>query len=69
MKEFFYFDNAATTLPKPEPVYHFMDQFFRTHGVNPGRSGYELAIEAEAMIVQTRRMLVSFSAMAEIHRE
>ena len=60
MKELFYFDNAATTLPKPEPVYQFMDQFFRTHGVNPGRSGYELAIEAEAMIVQTRRMLGEF---------
>ena len=60
MKEHFYFDNAATTLPKPEPVYQFMDQFFRTHGVNPGRSGHELAIEAETMIVQTRRMLGEF---------
>ena len=60
MKEHFYFDNAATTLPKPEPVYQFMDRFFRTHGVNPGRSGYELAIEAETMIVQTRFMLGKF---------
>ena len=60
MKEHFYFDNAATTLPKPEPVYQFMDQFFRTHGVNPGRSGHELAVEAETMIVQTRFMLGKF---------
>jgi cysteine desulfurase family protein len=60
MKERYYFDNAATTLPKPEPVYQFMDQFFRSHGVNPGRSGHELAIEAETMIVQTRRMLGEF---------
>ena len=60
MKEHFYFDNAATTLPKPEPVYQFMDQFFRSHGVNAGRSGHELAIEAEAMIVQTRCMLGDF---------
>ena len=36
MKDHYYFDNAATTLPKPEPVYQFMDQFFRSHGVNPG---------------------------------
>jgi len=30
-----YFDNAATVWPKPEGVYKFMDEFFRTHGVNP----------------------------------
>jgi selenocysteine lyase/cysteine desulfurase len=60
MKENYYFDNAATTLPKPESVYRFMDQFFRTHGVNPGRSGHELAVEAETMIVQTRSMLGQF---------
>ena len=60
MKEHYYFDNAATTFPKPEPVYQFMDQFFRTHGVNPGRSGHQLAVEAEAMIVQTRSMLGEF---------
>ena len=60
MKDNYYFDNAATTFPKPEPVYQFMDQFFRTHGVNPGRSGYELAIETESMIIQTRQMLGKF---------
>jgi len=60
MKDNYYFDNAATTLPKPEPVYQFMDKFFRSHGVNPGRSGHELAIEAETMIIQTRRMLGEF---------
>ena len=60
MKENYYFDNAATTLPKPEAVYRFMDSFFRSHGVNPGRSGHELAIEAETMIIETRRMLGEF---------
>ncbi len=60
MKDNYYFDNAATTLPKPEPVYQFMDSFFRSHGVNPGRSGHELAIEAETMIIETRRMLGEF---------
>lgn len=57
MKENAYFDNAATTWPKPEAVYAFMDSFFRSHGVNPGRSGSQLAAEAEAMIVETRTML------------
>lgn len=60
MRDHYYFDNAATTWPKPEPVYTFMDRFFRSHGVNPGRSGHELALEAEQMIVATRRMLAQF---------
>ena len=60
MKENYYLDNAATTWPKPEPVYQFMDSFFRSHGVNPGRAGHQLAVEAEQMIVQTRRMMAEF---------
>jgi cysteine desulfurase family protein len=60
MKDNYYLDNAATTWPKPEAVYRFMDAFFRSHGVNPGRAGHALAVEAEAMIVQTRRLLAEF---------
>jgi len=60
MKEHAYFDNAATTWPKPEPVYAFMDSFFRSHGVNPGRSGSLLALETEQMITATRSMLAQF---------
>ncbi|MFK7859013.1 MAG: aminotransferase class V-fold PLP-dependent enzyme [Granulosicoccus sp.] len=60
MKDTAYFDNAATTWPKPESVYQFMDSFFRSHGVNPGRSGSLLAVEAEQMITQTRSMLAQF---------
>ena len=60
MKDNVYFDNAATTWPKPEAVYRFMDSFFRSHGVNPGRSGSLLAVEAEQMITQTRSMLARF---------
>jgi len=64
MKENAYFDNAATSWPKPEPVYRFMDSFFRSHGVNPGRSGSLLAVEAEQMITSTRRMLAGFFGFA-----
>ena len=60
MKEHYYLDNASTTWPKPEPVYRFMDAFFRSHGVNPGRAGHSLAIEAEQMIFETRRLLAQF---------
>lgn len=60
MKENYYLDNAATSWPKPEPVYGFMDSFFRSHGVNPGRAGHALAVEAEQRIVETRRLLAEF---------
>lgn len=60
MKDNIYFDNAATTWPKPEPVYTFMDEFFRSSGVNPGRGGHAMSIEAEAMTQSTRNMLAAF---------
>ncbi len=60
MKEHYYLDNAATSWPKPECVYEYMDQFYRGYGVNPGRAGHELAVEAEKMVSQTRRLLGQF---------
>lgn len=52
-----YFDNAATTFPKPEEVYTFMDSFYREHGGNAGRGQYKLAGEATKMIAETREYL------------
>ncbi len=49
-----YFDNAATTFPKPEIVYKTMDTFYRTLGANPGRSGHKMAVAAEKEIEDTR---------------
>ena len=58
--ELIYLDNAATVWPKPESVYRFMDHFYRTHGVNPGRSGYDLAIEAGSLLTKLRQRLTRF---------
>jgi cysteine desulfurase family protein len=55
-----YLDNAATSFPKPEETYVFMDQFFRTHGVNPGRSGYDLCMETGQLVDDTRKELTAF---------
>ena len=60
MSEFIYLDNGATSFPKPEDVYTTMDTFYRNYGVNPGRSGYELAVEAEAVVDDTRKLLAEF---------
>lgn len=52
-----YFDNAATTYPKPESVYKAMDEFYRTSGANAGRGGYGLASNAKQMIDETRMLV------------
>lgn len=52
-----YFDNAATTFPKPEEVYRFMDEFYRTNGVNIGRGQYALASSAADIAEETRILL------------
>jgi len=57
MNNLIYLDNSATTFPKPESVYRFMDDFYRKHGVNPGRSGFDAAIETEEIVFNTRKML------------
>lgn len=55
-----YLDNSATTFPKPEEVYRFMDSFYRKNGVNPGRSGFDAAIETEELVHNTRKLLTGF---------
>jgi cysteine desulfurase family protein len=59
MESLIYLDNAATSYPKPESVYTFMDRSFRKHGVNPGRSGYDLCLEAGQLVDDTRRQLTT----------
>jgi len=60
MDNLIYFDNSATTYPKPDQVYKFMDSFYREHGVNPGRSGFDAALEAEEIVMNTRKLLTDF---------
>lgn len=53
-----YFDNAATTFPKPEEVYSFMDTFYRNCGVNVGRGQHKLASKASSLMEETRKLLL-----------
>lgn len=54
-----YFDNAATTFPKPECVYQQMDQFYRQIGGSVGRGNYGRAISAKSLVDETRELLKS----------
>ncbi|MBN1223024.1 MAG: aminotransferase class V-fold PLP-dependent enzyme [Candidatus Aminicenantes bacterium] len=60
MNKLIYLDNGATSFPKPDEVYVFMDRFYRNFGVNPGRSGYDLCMEAGEVVEDTRKMLTEF---------
>ena len=53
-----YFDNAATTFPKPEEMYVFMDKFYRECGVNVGRGQHKLSAMANALMEETRELLL-----------
>jgi cysteine desulfurase family protein len=56
-----YFDNAATTFPKPEVVYDFMNRFYRDYGVNVGRGQHKLSAKASVMMSETRDLLLSLN--------
>lgn len=59
MGETAYFDNAATTFPKPEEVYTFMDKFYRGCGVNVGRGQHKLSAKANALTEETRELILN----------
>ncbi|MCL6431205.1 MAG: aminotransferase class V-fold PLP-dependent enzyme [Anaerolineae bacterium] len=50
-----YFDNAATTWPKPPQVIETMVQCMEQGGGNPGRAGHRLALEAGRIVYAARR--------------
>ncbi|MBZ0265503.1 aminotransferase class V-fold PLP-dependent enzyme [bacterium] len=60
MENLIYLDNAATAWPKPPHVYDFMTEFYRNSGVNPGRSGFDMAISAGDLVEKTRERLMKF---------
>lgn len=55
-----YLDNAATSFPKPDIVHDTVREFYSTKGVNPGRTGCDLALAAEEMIQSTRKSFSEF---------
>ncbi|MCG0275106.1 MAG: aminotransferase class V-fold PLP-dependent enzyme [Thermosediminibacteraceae bacterium] len=55
-----YFDNAATSWPKPEEVYKTVEDVMRNFGGNPGRSGHKMALAAARLIYDAREVLAEF---------
>jgi cysteine desulfurase / selenocysteine lyase len=51
-----YLDNAATSWPKPEPVYITMDKVLREYGGNAGRGSHKLSLAAGEFIYEARML-------------
>lgn len=52
-----YFDNAATTFPKPQIVYDFMNEFYKNSGGNAGRGNSVQSLSANKIIFETRELI------------
>ncbi len=54
MKKYIYFDNAATSFPKPKQVIDSVVKYMSDIGANPSRSAHKLSISAGEIIFETR---------------
>nr|WP_092071715.1 aminotransferase class V-fold PLP-dependent enzyme [Dendrosporobacter quercicolus]NSL49487.1 aminotransferase class V-fold PLP-dependent enzyme [Dendrosporobacter quercicolus DSM 1736]SDM29656.1 cysteine desulfurase family protein [Dendrosporobacter quercicolus] len=63
-----YLDNAATSWPKPEAVYQTVDKVMRQAGANPGRSGHTMALAADRVIQETRRLTAQLFSVPDPSR-
>lgn len=52
-----YFDNGATSFPKPEIVYKAVEECLRNKGANPSRSGHKLSLQASQIVLDTRTQI------------
>ena len=51
-----YFDNAATTFPKPPCVAKAVQEALTRYGANPGRGGHDLSIETAKRVYRCREL-------------
>jgi len=62
-----YFDNAASSFPKPEAVVDAMSEFLRTCG-NPGRGVHSFALEGARRIFDARETVANFLGVKQSER-
>lgn len=54
-----YFDNGATTWPKPKETIAAMEECMRTAGANPGRGGHQMSLAAGRIILEAREAVAN----------
>lgn len=60
-----YFDNAATTYPKPQSVILASNNALK-NSANPGRSGYKSALKASELIFDCRQKAADFFSLKDV---
>ncbi len=60
-----YFDQAATSWPKPEEVYQAVDHFQRQVGAAPGRGSYASALESGRGVADARHQVARLLGVAD----
>jgi cysteine desulfurase family protein len=63
-----YFDNAATSWPKPPEVISAMTNFMERAGANPGRSGHRLSLEAGRIVFNAREKVAELFGIRDSSR-
>ncbi|OFW64102.1 MAG: cysteine desulfurase [Actinobacteria bacterium RBG_16_67_15] len=60
-----YFDQAATSWPKPDSVRRAVEEYFDGAGGNPGRSGHRMSIAAARLVEAARDALAELFAVPD----
>lgn len=60
-----YFDNAATSWPKPPVVREALDDYFGAAGGNPGRSAHRMSVAAARLVEAARSGLAELLGIAD----
>ncbi len=60
-----YFDNAATSYPKPAAVRKAVEESFYNFGANPGRSGHKMGMETARKVFECREKAADFFGLSK----
>ena len=60
MNKIYYFDNAATSFPKPDEVAAAVYKYLKDKCANPGRSSHKLSVKSARIVFETRENIAEF---------
>ena len=63
-----YFDNAATTYPKPGSVLKAVDESIKYYCANPGRAGHNMAQRTSKLVFSTREKIAELFGFGICYR-
>ena len=63
-----YFDNAATSFPKPRSVLHATERCIKKYCANSGRSSHKLAVLTSEKVYEAREKIAAFVGVREPER-